>query len=563
MSNRWRRILPWAGMLGLVVLSLAIARYVLTAKRTTDAVSVVAGLVGVLVIAAQLVRWLWKPPPDQPSEASLNLAADRLAKQVNDQWSRAAGDRGLEEPAPIPVRWYWSDQAVTGRPADAVGDSRSRRRFAPLPGIPPASTKTVQAGGLTDLLGVFGGMASGRIVILGAPGSGKSAAAILLLLDLLDYRRQMGPDERAHVPVPVLFTLRGWDPNAQPVEDWLTRELTKTYPFLVAYGPTVTKELISSDRLAFFLDGLDELPQALRAPALEALSKQATFQVLVLSRSKEMVDAVGGGRLVGAAALELVPIPASVAADYLTRTQCHPLPGRWQQLVDHLRSQPDSVVSAALSSPLMVTLVRDNYRAGGNPAELLDASRLVTAADVEDHLLDRVLPAAYAQHPGQAPPRYSLDAATRALAFIAARMNQDKTRDLAWWKVPCWAPAAPPTIATGLLFGIVFGLVFGLARGPVLGLAGALVAMLLEVLGQAGKLEPLGPPKRLGTLRWRTALSRYSLHAGPAIGLAFGIFGWIIGGLVYALAFGLAAGLVVGIFGGLRGRELRNPPAIR
>jgi hypothetical protein len=259
-------------MLGLVVLGVAIARYVWTAKKKPDAVTVVAGLVAVLVAAAPLMQALWKRlAAAEPSEETLILAADRLAKQVNDQWNRAAADRGLQAPAPMPVRWHWCD-GVTNRPADAV---RSNRFPKPLPGFPPASTKTVEAGGRTELLDVFGGLESGRIVIVGEPGSGKSAAAILLLLDVLKYREGLGPEERPLVPVPVLFTLRGWHPDRQHVEDWLARELTRTYPFLQAYGPAVTKGLITSGRLAFFLDGLDELPPPGRAPALEALNTRA------------------------------------------------------------------------------------------------------------------------------------------------------------------------------------------------------------------------------------------------------------------------------------------------
>ena len=202
----------------------------------------------------------------------------------------------------------------------------------------------------------------------------------------------------------------------------------------------MTRKLIDSDRLAVLLDGLDELPETLRGPALEALSTQATFRFLVLSRSKQMVAAVSRGPLVGAAALELERIPASVAADYLTRTQCDPLPGEWQRLADYLHTYPKAAVSRALNSPLMVTLVRDAYRDGGNPAELLHPSKL--GMPMEDHLLDRVLRAAYTPR-GKAAPRYSLDVATRGLKYIAARMNQDHTRDLAWWRCRAGYPPHP------------------------------------------------------------------------------------------------------------------------
>jgi len=43
---------------------------------------------------------------------------------------------------------------------------------------------------------VYGGLSSGRLVIVGAPGAGKSGAAILLVLDALRHRGQVAEAER-------------------------------------------------------------------------------------------------------------------------------------------------------------------------------------------------------------------------------------------------------------------------------------------------------------------------------------------------------------------------------
>lgn len=72
---------------------------------------------------------------------------------------------------------------------------------------------------------------------------------------------------------------------------------------------------------------------------------------------------------------------------------------------------PDSPIAQALSSPL--TLVCDTYRSGDDIREFLEycnADRLVSREDIVDHhLLDRVLPAAYAKRPGDPPLQYDLE----------------------------------------------------------------------------------------------------------------------------------------------------------
>ena len=75
------------------------------------------------------------------------------------------------------------------------------------------------------------------------------------------------------------------------------------------------------------------------------------------TRTRGLVDAMADGHLHGAAALELMPVLAPEAADYLTRCQVQPSPLAWQRLAEHLRSMPDSPVNRALESPLMGGLV--------------------------------------------------------------------------------------------------------------------------------------------------------------------------------------------------------------
>jgi hypothetical protein len=436
----------------------------------------------VAVVAAALITRAWEVRARQSGDAlqatELDELPDLFARAVKDQWTRAAADRGLLQPDPIPVRWKRSSLPVAGPASAAVGS----QRFSPLPGLSAVGQQRLRGGRISDLHAVYGGLGSGRLVIAGAPGSGKSGAAVLLVLAALKYREQVPDAERPQVPVPVMFTLHGWDPGTQRVQDWVVARLQQTYPLLAGKsGARKAAGLLAAGKVTVILDGMDEIHEQLRPVALRALSQQAHFRLVVLTRSAEMASAASQGLLEGAAALELQAIDPATAASYLTGAQLHPAPPGWRELTDRLRRTPDSPLAQALSSPLTLTLVRDTYRAEDDSRRLLafcDApDRSVTSEDIVDHLLDRVLPAAYAERPGEPPLRYDLQTAEHAMRCLAARMNQDGTRDLQWSQIRGWAPAAPRSIATGLLFGLAVGLVgaltIRLAFGLVVGISAA------------------------------------------------------------------------------------------
>jgi hypothetical protein len=168
----------------------------------------VLAVAGVLVgVVSLLVR-----PDGRSAARSVDVLARRLAQAVDMEWRREAHERRLL-PDPIPIRWSLSNLAVAGPVAAAVGAPQERPAFAPLPGQARISEADLRAGGRRrELHQLYAGLASGRIVVIGAPGAGKSGAAILLLLDALAHRDELSVPQRSRVPVPVLFTAHGWDP---------------------------------------------------------------------------------------------------------------------------------------------------------------------------------------------------------------------------------------------------------------------------------------------------------------------------------------------------------------
>jgi hypothetical protein len=351
----------------------------------------------------------------------------------------------------------------------------------------------------------------------------------------------------------VLLTLSGWDPLTQRLHDWLATRLATDYLFRKSeeHAGGVVSRLIGAGRIAVFLDGLDEIPEAVRPVALRALDEQANFRMVLLSRVEELLTAVAAaGPLSGSAGLELLPVSAEDAAEYLTRCQTQPLPDAWRGLVQHIRLHPSGAVAQALDTPLMLTLMRDTYRTD----QRFDPERFADRAAVEDHLLARVLPAAYDDgRPGQPPSRYSLAQAERWLGAIAHRMNSEGSRDLAWWQVPWWRPAWPRTAASCLFLGILAGAAGFCWAGPAAGLgAGGVVGLSVTMsltYGRAGD-----SPQLLGRLQWRDFVVRenfqFGIIGGGAIGLALGVALLLAHGRVVMLFGGLVFGLLAGVVGG-------------
>ena len=351
------------------------------------------------------------------------------------------------------------------------------------------------------------------------------------------------------------FTPQEWDPAGQRLQDWLALRMQEAYPvFGGKAGAADAARLIAAGKIAVILDGLDEMPTEAWPVALQALTQQATFRVVVLARTAEIASAAAQqGVLEAAAAIELQSISPADAADFLRRVQLDPPPNGWQALIDRILSAPESPLAQALDSPLTLTLVRDTYLAGDDIRELLDfcdaarpgvsCDRL--AEDITDHLLDRVLPAAYTPRPGEGVPPYDLHTAQRTLAKIAARMNQDGTRDLQWWRIPEWAPGSQPNRLTSLF-------AFSKSRSKLLGSLIERWGIDSVLFGTWGHNDA---PKKIGKVRLRHVplprLVTLLVILVPAVVWVVVVVG-VVAGVVFGLALCVAAGVMGTVTGAIR-----------
>lgn len=468
------------GLVGVVFVVIAVAMICGDASANNALASVVSTFVGLAALAASLVTLV--PPPGPPPSAE-DLAAD-LAETIRDEWLDEAGSRKLRDPKVLPLTWS------SGR-MDGPFEKATRQ-----------------------LAAEYRHIRTGRLVVLGEPGSGKTVLAMLLTLGLI-------ADRRPNTPVPVLLSASSWDPVRDPLDDWIVHKLAGAY----YNGRTDTPRTLLRHGLVLpVLDGLDEIPEVARRHAVRRINSAVGTErpVVVTCRSVEYDDLIKAGSpaLRHAPVQRVAPLTVEDVIDHLDAVPDWPASDSWTPVYEELRRTPDGPLATALSTPLMISLALSVYRhGGGDPAELLDADRFPSRHAVEDHLLDRAIDTAYA-------PLASGGRERVWLTFLARYLHDHRERDLAWWRMA--DRLVSPWVAP--MLGVAVGVVMFLVVAGVLAVTGfedsasafsgaaavaAVVALVTTALwfGSAGRA-----PGRTGVV-WRGSARR--LRRGFRAGAAF------------------------------------------
>ncbi|MBV9141274.1 MAG: NACHT domain-containing protein [Pseudonocardiales bacterium] len=451
-KDRGLRFAVGAGLLVLLAGLVWLAVVLLTqgVARAASWASVFGTSLAIALALVTLVTWRSGQPPavGQPARSDqLDQAVTDLAEVVHHQWRQEAAVRSLRRREPIRIRL-----SRTARPVAAVLPEDV------VPGRPePAEQRDHD---VPHVLTLFRTLQARQLVVLGAPGAGKTVLALLFTLSLLD---SLVPGE----PVPVLLSASSWDPRTEHLHTWLARRILEEYPALAnqdRYGPNAAEQMVIQERVMAVLDGLDEMPAALLPQAIAALDTAVTnekYPLVVTCRGDEYETAVrrSGETLTRATVLEIEPVELDDAAAFLMATGPS-APDRWRPVLDQLRVQPDRPLAQALTNPLMVSLARTGYAApaSDHPNQLLD---LPDQAAVEYHLLEEFIPAAYQDSPSppgtpstSAQKQYSPDQALRWLTFLARHCD---TGDLAWWQLVDTIPRSTRGISVGLPLGVLVG----------------------------------------------------------------------------------------------------------
>ncbi|OGO36601.1 MAG: hypothetical protein A2W35_16395 [Chloroflexi bacterium RBG_16_57_11] len=374
--------------------------------------------------------------------------------------------------------------------------------------------------------------ASGALLILGEPGSGKTT----MLLKLASQAIKRAQEDSLQ-PIPVVFNLSSWIPK-QSFADWLVDELRAKY-----YVPQKVSRLwVENDELLLLIDGLDEVKAENREACVKAINsyrEEHTVQLTICSRRQEYEALTAHLKLGGAVLIQ--PLTDQQVDTYL-RSAGNGL------VVVHQFVNCDPELREFAQTPLILNILILTYQ----NATVESLKNLETTTYFRKSLFDDYVDQMFKRRGNN--PKFPKNQTVKLLVWLAASMKKHQQSLFYIEDIrPSWFPYSEKArrFSIGLILAILFGLLYGLIGGWNKGLPFGLIFGLIFgiITGRIGDLEP--------TEKLNLSLS------GSIIGLAFGLFILLIGGLFVGLDdFIIKAGILVGLVSvliiGLRSTVVEN-----
>ena len=376
---------------------------------------------------------------------------ERRMPRIREQASPAeASDRRFLEALREKVRRAWIEgvleKSVHSEALLELGkESRPEAIENPWEGVlelPDQSSRELAAGQSTiDLFGEVGR----SLLILGAPGSGKTVMLLDLARDLL-RRAERDYGE----PVPVVFHLSTWAGGAPGLAEWLADELNGKYQIPRRFG----RRWLAECRILPLLDGLDELPEGRRPACVEAINAfvedVGVPGVAACSRLQEYAALPVRLKLGGAICLK--PLREERLIRYFDRAGPR-LAGLREALAR------DAELRSLAETPLMLDVMSLAYRDVGS--EELREQRPESTASRRSQLFIAYVQKMLARR--RSDRRYAPERTTAWLAWLARRMREHNASIFLVENLqPSWLSKGHQlwlyAVGSRLLAGLVLGL---------------------------------------------------------------------------------------------------------
>src|SRR5574341_770020 len=497
----------------------------------------------VLVIVGLLVAVQLHRAGEQSGTRTAAISRERadysrtqMLKQVRELWIENVLDHSLYHQTTVELGLERRPDMLT-RPWDVVIERPDQEPSPLVPGTTAAQVLDEHR----------------ALLILGAPGAGKTTMLLDLTRDLLASAKA-----DAALPIPVVFPLASWASSRKPLADWLVDELTGK---LYGVPRDLAEAWITDERVLPLLDGLDEVALEQRAPCAKAIDDfHATHRLLPLVVCSRVADYQALGiRLRLPVALLIQPLTRLQIERYLDR-----LGEQLAGVLEALHSDP--TLWELLQTPLLLSVTVRAYQG-------LPAAEVATGGSLDERrtrlfaaFVERALRRTAAQE------LFDTQKVVRWLSYIARGLGRrletvfyldfvarDWLPTRTQRRLVAWTTALPAGLLIGGLSGLLTGLLFGQPVGLAVGLAYGTVFTIALGSGSEGAKVPSVPvTDRAGqlthALRSLLTLDVLAL-AGCGLGILGGLVGLLTGtvlGIVTSASFlhALAGGSLIGVVAG-------------
>jgi hypothetical protein len=319
-----------------------------------------------------------------------------------------------------------------------------------------------------------------ELLILGAPGGGKTTALLTLAMQLCEEAEQ-----NIGKPIPIVLELSSWQPPEE-IPHWIALQLKAKYQLSEA----TCQEYLKGGRFVLLLDGLDELKENKDA-CIEAINQFRTKrghefqQVVVCSRLIDYEEATN--KLQIARAYCLLELNDAEIKTYLTDPNP---PALVSPLWAKLKADPKGFLKLA-RQPLLLDLIRKTYTDGLLPFPVMTPNSDLEQyqRDCQERLLEDYVEHQLEEnhdHRGYDPRKTK-----HYLEWLAQNLKREKTTEFLLENMqPSWLEPNKQKgyrIAIGLIVTLILGLItmliFGLYEGSVLMLLGLKFGLKLASRG--------------------------------------------------------------------------------
>lgn len=512
-----------------------------------------------LPMAKPTGNWLMRRFRPNTSPSALDEVTYDLAGKVTYTEDRSLNELQASHGLAIPICF---DELV---PGEAAGSG-------PASGALPTVASFYL--GLGDL---------NRMLVMGAPGSGKTVLVLHLIIDLIAARKEHRD------PVPVRFNASGWDGHSR-LQDFLVDQLKTKY----SLQRPVARALIDGRRIMPVIDGLDEMDIAGEVPlhgmgAVETLNQPfwKTYPLVVTCRKEAYETIQGhldGAGIASSTHLNIKPLQSSDINNYVQGlvTNTGTTTSRAQALKsmsEQLENDPAGPLGLALQTPWMLSLALA-YTEQPDPENIAKLIHATSHEKIVDQLFAAQIPTACAHQLGGVDQwSYSQADVQRWMRVFSAFVSQandgqqrtevslDQLWPLAGKRRTVWVhrllAGGVACLLVGLFIwvsvepgiGMVTRLAFTLAIGSLAGLpVGVAVGMTTDVKANPSRVFFRVHQKNELKTRLAGALRAGlmpGLGLGAMSGLLFGLLSDPGLGIVSGLGIGLLVALVMGLMEGL------------